>query len=925
MQERRGQENRGKTAIDYSQYSQLHIEDSPRKIAELIAVTPTSFRGRRMLDVGADAGIITRAIGEQIGAKDVQAVEPSVVALPYVLENLRGFEQHAVHQTNLEQFVASDLFDLTMFIDVLEHLRDPVELLKKASRMSRFALIRSPLEESVAVQVHSQLYGEDIQQLMEQRYGHIHHFSQDSLRDLLDKGGFDVIKEDHFRIPEQASILDRGTDRFVENLSWRIAKGFYPNIWGGFYVAFLKSRNSQIIDSQSEQIIQTAVREEFGEGNIVSISIFGSTTRYSDKRHSDYDFTIILDNLPDNIHEREQASPRLKRKLREKGIDELCAFNLYTAQEFLQADTRNSWLVETMKAGYRVLYDRDKFLEQSFMTKKPTVKKVDTLVWSGVDYEDGTHLQSVINRHLESASILEATDPDMAAYYRREAHRGQLIQELYRRGIYDTKDSLFALAKKLQQKFGVNLDMLNIQREDFDQEMYGKRVIYGYDQTERHLQASSILEAGGKPLDALFHAYAALRNTYLHILHSNDQYVVEGEITQLFLREFGSKLPAELLETIYSNSFTSEQILGRSGYISFDLDKQGKPIYEDATSGNFDYGSLLKNIREIIGNLEEQKTRLIPNNGDTPTISVVIATYNRPQYLEKCLEGLNNLIIPEGKVELVIVDDGSTEAYDIEHLQKISRFPFKFIRKEHSGITETKNRGIEEGTGRYVAFLDDDMVVSPLWLTQLMSGFKDQNVAGVGSTNLTYPDQNPFTQYIDYRELIRKAFRDETGEIMNVITSTAVLRMDILQEVGGFNVRQSAAGVPFGGDDVDLTWRIRDKGYQFRHVEGAIAFHNHRNSLKGLIKQHIGYGEGTMFHCIDSGRNPAELGIPEPTYGSVSKDIYHYMSREVPKRIWGVYRNHLGFKKALQYPFLDLMRRVCYDIGILRSRKFLKK
>lgn len=923
MKRRHEFEGGGKASIDYSQYSQLHVEDSPRKINELRRVIPSSFRGRRMLDVGADAGVITHAIGRQIGSNNVQVIEPSTVAIPQLSESLQGFENHTIHKTNFEQFVTGDLFDLTMFIDVLEHVTDPIELLKKASRMSKFAVIRSPLEESIAVQIHRQLYGEDIQQLMEQRYGHIHHFSQDSLREMLDRGGFDIIHEDNFRIPEQATILDRGVDKFAENLSWRIAKGFYPDMWGGFYVAFLKSRNAQVMDPQTAETIQQAIREEFGDENVVSVGVFGSTARNADKKHSDYDFTIILNDLPDDPYERENACPRLKRKLREKGIDELCAFNLYTKPEFEQADQQNSWLVETMKTGYRVLYDTDNFLEQSLTYKKPNIKKIDSLAWTGVSYEDGNHLQSVMDGHFDTARLLEESQPELAAYHRAEAHRGELIAELNKRGVFETRDSSFTLAKRLQEKFGVKINLLDVQREDFNQEVNGKKVLYGYDQTEKHLQASEILEAHGKPLDALFHAYVALRNIYLHTLHSNNQYIVEGEITQLFLREYGKQLPQDIAEQIYANSFKAEQILGRSGFVTFDLGKEGQPIYEDPTSSNFDYTGLLTNIRSLVGNLQDQQPQLIAEKGNQPVVSVVIATYNRPDYLNKCLAGLNNLIFPDGKMEIVIIDDGSTSQYDVDHIQQISNFPIRFIKKEHSGITATKNKGIEEAQGEYVAFLDDDMVVSPLWLTQLMSGFKDENVAGVGSTNLTYPDANPLTQYSDYRELARKPFRDETREVLNVLTGSAVLRKDILQAVDGFNIRQSEAGVPLGGDDVDLTWRIRNKGYQLRHVEGAVAYHNHRNSLRGLIKQHIGYGEGTMFHCIDTGRDPAELGIPYPSWGDVAKDILHYVSMEVPKRILEVYKNHKGIKKALQYPLLDITRRVCYDIGILRARKFL--
>lgn len=925
MKERHEYENRGKTAIDYSQYSQLHIEDSPRKIAELIAVVPITFRGRRMLDVGADAGIITSAIGKQVGAKDVQAIEPSAVALPLVQENLQGFEQHVVHQTDFEQFMTSDLFDLTMFIDVLEHVIDPVELLKKASQYSRFAAVRIPLEESIAVQVHQQLYGEDIQTLMEERYGHIHHFNRRAVREMIDKGGFDILRERTTRIPSQASILDRPLSKVAESASWNLANRYYPELWGGFYIAFLKSRNFEVIDPKTAPLVHEALLEEFGEDNLLSVGVFGSTAREADNKHSDYDFTIIVNGLPSDVYEREQASPRMKRRLRDKGVDELCAFNLYTAEEFKQANERKSWLIESMKVGYRVLYDKG-FLADILDVQQPQVERVGSLAWRGVNYEDGYHLQSVIERHHRVAEIIEDIDPQLAAYHEREAIRGELIGRLYEHGEYNTRGSLLFLAKRLNYQYGEKLDLSKIQMDDYLQEIEGNEALFGYDTVDRHLKIAKVLEENGMPLDALFHTYSALRNIYLYALHSNDQYLADGEVTQLFLREFSGKISPELVNQIYANSFKAEQILGRSGYVSFDLDREGKPIYEDPEISPVDYKGLMGNLRNIIGDLQySSEVGIVQVYQSRPTISVVVATYNRPESLVNCIRGLNKLIIPKGKVELVIVDDGSAQDYDIAMLHSISELPVKYVRKEHSGICATKNRGIEESSGDYVAFLDDDMIVSPLWLTQLMSGFKNDRIAGIGSTNLTYPDPNYLTSYSDYRELARKPFRDEIGQILNVLTGSACLRKDVLQEVGDFNARQSDSGVPFGGDDVDLTWKIRNSGYLLKYIEGAVVFHNHRNSLRGLIKQHIGYGEGTMFHCIDSGRNPAELGIPEPTYSSVSRDIFNYVAREVPKRIWEVYRNHLGLKKALQYPLLDLTRRVCYDIGVLKAKRFKSK
>jgi len=914
-----------KEPMDYTYYSQLHIEDSPRKIKEIESILPTSFRGRKLLDVGCDAGIITKAIAENIGVQEVHGVELSKIATPYAEKSLQGFPSHIIHQVDFNDFKINSLVDLTMFIDVLEHVSDPMSLLKKTAQISRYAIIRSPLEDAIAVQIHQQLYGEDIHKLMEERYGHIHHFSRKGIRSLINQSNFEIIHENITRIPKEASILNRSLNKFTESLFWRVANNFYPEFWGGFYVAFLKSRDAQIVDPKSAQIVQEALAEEFGEQNIVSIAVFGSTTRNADKKHSDYDFTVILKNLPSDVHQKEQASPRIKRRLREKGVDELCAFNFYTPEEFHEADTNQSWLIETMKTEYRVLYDKDNFLGAKLSAIKPTVEHVGTFAWRGVDYEDGLHLKSVIEKYNQIAKLIKDIDPQLSSYYRREGYRGILIEKLYRHGEYDTRSSLLSLAKRLNYRYGENLNFSLLQTEDFLHETEGKEAIYGYNQVDKHLQIATILGKNGMPLDALFHTYSALRNIYLYALHSNDHYIVEGEITQLFLREFSKKISPELVDHIYENSFKAEQILGRSGYVSFNLDQKGKPIYENPSTLAFNYGQLMKNMREIIERLRNNRSILdLREDQNKSTISIVIATYNREEKLKNCLQGLNRLIIPDGKVELVVVDDGSEKSYAVEQLQALSRFPIRYFRKQHSGICSTKNKGVEESRGNYIAFLDDDMVVSPLWLVQLMSGFKNDQIAGVGSTNLIYPDKNNLTQYIDYRELARKPFRDEIEEVLNVLTGSACFRKDILKEVGGFSNAQSESGVMFGGDDVDLTWKIRNAGYLLRHIEEAIAFHNHRGDIKALIKQHIGYGEGTMFHCIDTGRDPKELAIPNPTYASVVKDTLHYLLLEVPKRMKEVYKNHLGLKRAIQYSFLDLIRKSSYNFGVLKARRFLR-
>lgn len=916
-------ETKVSTQFDYSKYPHLHIEDSANKIKELSEVIPSDFRIRSLLDVGSDAGLITQAIGERHKANQVDALDLSDQAIELTRIALNSFPKSEVKQCTLEEYQPQRSYDMIMFIDVLEHLNDPVNTLKTAAKLSHFLAVRSPLEESQMNRLEKKYFGRDYQRLMEQRYGHIQHFSQESFREILDAGGFDVINTRYFRIPNNADVLKKTSHKLFEKAVSFFAKDKYPKVWGGFCVAFCKSRETTAIQPESERKIIAALEEEFGKDNLVSLGLFGSITDKNHKQCSDYDFTVILKSASPDIEERESASPRLKRKLRDIGLRELCAFNIYTQEEFENADKQNSWLVETMKNGYRVILDKDDFLLGILRHQKGSIEKTGMFAWKGIMTEDPARFETVAERHLRCAELLQEKYPEFSIYHKIESYRGILMAKLLRNGVYNSRDSLVSIAKQLKYKFNdKSIDLDEIQRLNFQQEMEGKPSIFDYNNVQKHLEAASLLEKHDLKFDALFHTYSALKCLYLESLHSNGCFILNGEVTQTFLREQSHNLPEDLIDRIYQFSFKAEQLLGRTGYISFDLSQNGKNIFADESTTNTDQLSV--NLHQIINELTGKKEVLIKKNNDVE-ISLAIATFNRPNYLEKCIESVSHLILPSNCMEIVIVNDGSTQQYDIESLQKKCPFKIKYIEKEHSGICATKNRAIEESSGDFVVILDDDMVVSPLWITQLMSGFVNENIAGVGSTALTYPDKYSLTKYSDYRELIRRPFKDKTGEILNLLTGSACIRKSVLNEIGGFNQKQSDEGISFGGDDVDITWMIRNRGYKLNHVEDAITFHNHRNNIKSLIKQHIGYGEGTTFHCVYRGRDPKTLGIPEAKYTAVIKDLSHYLFLEVPKRMRDCYKDNLGLKNALKYPALDFTRRFFYDVGILKARRSIKK
>lgn len=130
-----------------------------------------------------------------------------------------------------------------------------------------------------------------------------------------------------------------------------------------------------------------------------------------------------------------------------------------------------------------------------------------------------------------------------------------------------------------------------------------------------------------------------------------------------------------------------------------------------------------------------------PETGDdsAPAISVCIPTYNRAGYIkEAVLSALNQTYPP---FEIVIVDDGSTD--DTEDVVKTIRSDrIRYIKKEHSGGPQARNRAIAEAGGEFILWLDSDDVLLPNTLDLYRSMVQKVPVADVYYGNLQVTDEN---------------------------------------------------------------------------------------------------------------------------------------------------------------------------------------
>ena len=217
--------------------------------------------------------------------------------------------------------------------------------------------------------------------------------------------------------------------------------------------------------------------------------------------------------------------------------------------------------------------------------------------------------------------------------------------------------------------------------------------------------------------------------------------------------------------------------------------------------------------------------------GAWPRVSVVVCSYNGSRTLRDCLEGLERLEYPD--FEVIVVDDGSTDNVS----EIASEFDVRLIRTENRGLSSARNTGMEAATGEIVAYTDDDARPDPHWLYYLADAFRRGTDSGVGGPNIVPPDDGWIAQCVAASPGGPAHVLLSDQEAEHIPGCNMAFRKRALQSIDGFDVRYRTAG-----DDVDLCWRLTERGLPLGFRAGAMVWHHRRGSVRTYWKQQVGYG-----------------------------------------------------------------------------------
>lgn len=223
-----------------------------------------------------------------------------------------------------------------------------------------------------------------------------------------------------------------------------------------------------------------------------------------------------------------------------------------------------------------------------------------------------------------------------------------------------------------------------------------------------------------------------------------------------------------------------------------------------------------------------------------PFVSVIVPAYNEEMYIGGCLESIKSQEYPKEKIEIIVVNDGSTDnTIKIIENHKQECNNFRVITQKNSGAAIATNRGIQNSLGDIICLIDSDAVIEKNWMKKIIKEFDDPKVGAVGSNILIYNKNKILAKIMGYDSKYR-LWRIKSKFTDHVDTCATAYRREVFEEIGLFNSDF------IYGYDVDMSYRIRKAGYTLVLLKDAKIWHHWEETLKGYLKQQFNVAYGRL-------------------------------------------------------------------------------
>ena len=275
-------------------------------------------------------------------------------------------------------------------------------------------------------------------------------------------------------------------------------------------------------------------------------------------------------------------------------------------------------------------------------------------------------------------------------------------------------------------------------------------------------------------------------------------------------------------------------------------------------------------------------------------ISVIVPIYNAEKYIARCLDSI--LMQEDSNIELILINDGSTDKSEEIVKTYLGKYKssIKYMKKENSGVANTRNVGLEKATGDYIIFVDaDDYIDKNLFKS--LEPYMEQNIDEVTTgedafSKLCFEDEmvDALWVYAYKRELFTKnklkflkdAEHEDFGLIPLIILKAKTF---ISTNIQGYHYVQSANSVTRTKDYTKTVKKVFDTLKHYDNVVNKIEKYQITPKTKEDVK--IFYTNSILLRVNQLETKERKQFIKEIRKRKMAKNIKPRNAKQLLKRI----------------------------------------
>jgi cellulose synthase/poly-beta-1,6-N-acetylglucosamine synthase-like glycosyltransferase len=222
-----------------------------------------------------------------------------------------------------------------------------------------------------------------------------------------------------------------------------------------------------------------------------------------------------------------------------------------------------------------------------------------------------------------------------------------------------------------------------------------------------------------------------------------------------------------------------------------------------------------------------------------PFISIVIPAHNEEDSIENAIKSCLNLDYPKEKLEVIVVNDGSTDRTKeiCERYEKLGLI--RLVNKERGGKASALNLGLKIAKGEIFACLDADSMYEKNALNKMLKYF-EKNVAAVTPV-IKVKDTSNFLQKFQNIEYLVNAFYAKLYSFLNCIYVIpgpgSLYKKKVIEEIGGFDEKSLT-------EDMEIAFRLHKYNFLIRNCFEAIVWTKAPRNIGNLFKQRLRWNTG---------------------------------------------------------------------------------